>query len=160
MHFMILFTRHSDRAETPAHHRLEGGRVRERRWLLHGRSGSTDLASGDAGGAAMMRCDLCDGDKADASSRIVRPRNRHGLPLHNVHELFVACDRCYGNCRNQPLWRTSVSKSDFSADGGIRTSGFTAAWARRVIRRLPAEPGRLRWPRWPASRLPTAALPA
>ena len=41
MHFMILFTRHSDRAETPAHHRLEGGRVRERRWLLHGRSGST-----------------------------------------------------------------------------------------------------------------------
>jgi hypothetical protein len=112
---MILFTRHSDRAETPAHHRLEGGRVRERRWLLHGRSGSTDLASGDAGGAAMMRCDLCDGDKADASSRIVRPRNRHGRPLHNVHELFVACDSLLQatvetNLFGAPAFRRAISQ--------------------------------------------------
>ena len=44
MQFMILFTRHPDKAETPTPSHLREAEF-EKVWPLHGRFGSTDLGS-------------------------------------------------------------------------------------------------------------------
>ena len=45
---------------------------------------------------AMMKCDLCDSETTNASSRIVSPRDHRGRPLDNVREVsLVACDKCH-----------------------------------------------------------------